>query len=1505
MKLRPAVSRRTYIISATLFLLMGLFGYYFLAFLPKQENQLIAQRVRALERIKQNFEEKYDVFRKNDLSRRITKISKKIDRLNHQHDSLERKTGNPTYHDRQELQEVSDSLALLVSELDSLEEGYSNYEKSEVKNIFTTPFKDFFSPLKILDSFDGYIVYRDSALIYQDLPGEVLRVPAQLYTELSKGSEQEGRYARHNLEAREPERYDTPRVYEAGTKAQLAAIDYRLFCTDFATNSSPQETRWTIYGLVTKDHFDDEKKRISFFNLVFISLGLLLLLFSMPLMKLFFMSSIERLHRKDALLTPPTFIVCSAIVTLIFLVTAKYYLSDIPKLDRRLQTLATSIKKEFTKEIQSIYQLTKQVSAVKPPTAYTTISVAQQLSEDNDALPNFEEYPFLRSMYWLDNSGKQTFEYSMLDAESYDYEEKSRPAFSNRDYFKAILQGKGYPLVSRDTLSYLQSIVSWTTGEPVSVFSLPLANDTTILPRGNAQSKVLAISTVLNSVTDPVLPPGFGFSIIDQDGLVLYHTDRQKNLQENLLQEVDHNPHLMAALASESSVTTDVSYFNRSYRLHLQPISNIPWYMVTTYDKEFLESPYQYILTFSTLGIILISGVTALQFLLIALIYHRSSKLKRHSLTFKWLWPYRSYTAIADNQQKKPARTTRYLVVASLNLIYGVLLLIYNQVDAISLPQTVASFLLATVFSYSTTFALLQEVRDWRYFGALGASLVLSILILFISLRLTVADPVNLPWLLVWSGTLALCLVYVTSVALRSTNKPPDDLWKKRDTLITSGLIVVILVLALLLLNDFVVFSSDNYIVQQFFLWASFYLLALIATIIGNKIGQLFPVARDQDRRVQPVWVSGFRLTAIRKVFLSPALTSFLGRHSYCLMIFSFLALSSFLFIWFLFSKSYDNEKRIWTKYSLYQIHQGLEERDDRLQSLYQVHHPDFELVNIQYQRYERAKPKALYYRPLKFTDRMAALPSSASATKFDSLMYNLRPIVTDLAAATNGFVLHSGDKWQTVSDQETLRLAFLKNNYFDDQETNIPLRISRLEASFPLSFRNFYYQSPIQERLVLSIKPPHFLSVSLGSFTLRHTVLLLAFFMLMFITYWLLKFTIFRLFGVEAFRFQQVIQIDDELMEYERENPGKRQDSQSPHKFIVSMPFAGAEELYGSEPANYTKIDFSRALEDTVFPTSRDQVLEQKNNDVVLEHFSYGIEDQTTNQRRLVLLEILLANNNRITIISKLTPMQITAKYEEIIEEAENQADVAELETRVSRWKDILSSFVKLYYSKLVCERNRSRLPLNCTVKELIYHEMSVNQNYFRRMNGTLVEEWNRKTQKIKLTSSVEKMADSTDEDTKEEILLKIQSMAQPFYFSLWNTCSKEEKYILYDLADDGFVNTRNKPVLMGLMEKGLIFYDESFHIMNESFRNFILSNIKQSEALKMEQEARNNGRWSVYSTVILLLILSLIFFVVFANEGIVNQFVALLAGITAAVPYLLRLVGLVGLSTGSRSNA
>ena len=203
-------------------------------------------------------------------------------------------------------------------------------------------------------------------------------------------------------------------------------------------------------------------------------------------------------------------------------------------MDNRLSQLADTIAKNFDQELREIHQLTQRLGDAPIPvlvkneedhqqilaadTNHTlaiklldsltpsTISIPKLLSDSSEFDNSFSSYPFLRFVFWLDNQGTQQFRYSMLDKE---HLYNNHPPYDDRAYFKTIQEGGGYPLTNEDTLFFIQSLVSRTTGEPSSVFSRAARhNHLTFDHKGtpldtSKNTSVLAISTVLYSVTEP------------------------------------------------------------------------------------------------------------------------------------------------------------------------------------------------------------------------------------------------------------------------------------------------------------------------------------------------------------------------------------------------------------------------------------------------------------------------------------------------------------------------------------------------------------------------------------------------------------------------------------------------------------------------------------------------------------------------------------------------------------------------------------------------------------------------------------------------------------------------------------------------------------------------------------------------------------------------------------------------------------------------------------------
>ena len=62
--------------------------------------------------------------------------------------------------------------------------------------------------------------------------------------------------------------------------------------------------------------------------------------------------------------------------------------------------------------------------------------------------------------------------------------------------------------------------------------------------------RLLRLSIPMRPLLEPVLPPGFEFAVIDQDGQVHFHSDTQRNVHENLLVETDQNRRLQSLVTT-------------------------------------------------------------------------------------------------------------------------------------------------------------------------------------------------------------------------------------------------------------------------------------------------------------------------------------------------------------------------------------------------------------------------------------------------------------------------------------------------------------------------------------------------------------------------------------------------------------------------------------------------------------------------------------------------------------------------------------------------------------------------------------------------------------------------------------------------------------------------------------------------------------------------------------------------------------------------------------------
>lgn len=1354
MKLFSNLPRRSYIILGTLLVLAALFAYYFWVYLPSREEQQIAKRVRDLQQIARNFKEKDNVYRKTANSIYLKdSISSIFENCKDTADrkgliellsaELDKASGNPNLRFIDSaFKEAKDIVYPYTSE----------NSKKDVRTCgveLAASVDAFFEPFQKIRRFDDYLLFKGNALSYNTVEGELLQLSARssdnnfdLDSILNGKEKQEVKFKLDQLEK-------IPEIYEPGRNAQLSAVKYKLFSTNLQDSN---DEVWTLYALVNAENFEADIKMIPYMVVIVIAILLLILIFALPLIKLSLISPIERLHRIDVVLSTSSFVICTSLLSLFMLFGASYR-ADLKNREEQLKDLSNNINGKFEQELLRISQLMAEMGAVASAESARHDFTHLNIYEYENLHQKLNSYAFLRNLYWMDDKGTWRYQISTETESSKAIEPKN---FEERPYFYEIVNHNGW---QSDTIKshkayYVQSITSWLNSEKLAVISVPSEEEEIILAHDTLKNiKVLAASIRLHALMDPLLPPAFSYCVINQEGDVLFHSDKEKNLQENFLAEIDEHSGVRSAIFGKNSIYAHVNAGANSRIIHMRPLKHTPWMLVTEYDKAYIESPYLQLISLCVLCILLIGATAFFQLYLISLFDHKPSKLKKQEFYYDWLWP-------------KMEKRENYFRIMLYNIVLAIALWGYHIWSDLTVLQVLTSFLYAVIFSNCSGWVMLEEDSRQK----------------------------------VQRGKIILAVTYAVALILYVVTSLITEAW------------------------------GENLIV-----------LLLVACI---SFPLYYPLSTDKK----------LTLPSIKLGF----------RNAYWGMLFTYLLISSILPAFFLYSSAYVQEQEIWTKYELYEISKARENRNVALHALYKdkiiVDEGNKQRDSI----YKLAIQEGNYYDTLNFKacNCQSGIEVPESRPRWDSLLHRGRPFFTNMFVASNGFIFTQGGvEWSTDRcETHGIRMHYHSVNQASEEEEVL----AGISGAFDWTY----------------------LWRNLEGNTFWLLLLWVAFLVAV---YYAIRFATNKFFAMELFNNLQTMEIDDTYLDNYFSHNIKEEGHK--HLFVVALPFAGTHQLYNKK--HLQVYDVPQLLDEKECA----KVLKIKNSQVVLEHFSYVIEDMQANKQILDIVERLLRNQNNIIIVSRLSPSQIIDHYEGRIAKMEDAGQKAELEVQMSKWKDILAGFVKVYYSLLHENTLHQKYAEDFSIEELLAYEFRVNEQYFRRIRNAFTQQWEKG--KIVLTPALEKVEQEKESDpikhrdVKEEIILKIQSMAQPFYYSLWNTCSKEEKYLLYDLAMDGFVNTNNERGLKKLLEKGLIYYQESLMLMNESFRNFILSTIKETESLAMEKELRRSGNWSLYSSIFLILLVSLIVFVSLSQKEIISQFVALLAGLATAIPYLLRFSG------------
>jgi len=324
---------------------------------------------------------------------------------------------------------------------------------------------------------------------------------------------------------------------------------------------------------------------------------------------------------------------------------------------------------------------------------------------------------------------------------------------------------------------------------------------------------------------------------------------------------------------------------------------------------------------------------------------------------------------------------------------------------------------------------------------------------------------------------------------------------------------------------------------------------------------------------------------------------------------------------------------------------------------------------------------------------------------------------------------------------------------------------------------------------------------------------------------------------------------------------------------FVVGLPFSGKSKQYGRPPTDqFEEVDVRKAT-----------VLTNDEKSLWLNHFEYGITNHDLNESKLKLLNKMVSDEAKsVVIFSAIQPTAILDFYEKLVKDTEAFMEKGSCEcTQALRkdwfiykqslrhWKNILAAFQIVYQPYRADSSFRAAHPL-------LWDEL--NHNDFLR------------SLQFPVTSY-----DLEKREEQEEAILRIGSMAEVHYHAIWNSLSNEEKFLLYDLAKDRFVNLRNRKVINQLLSKGLIRYRDSLQIMNKSFNNFITVAVGYDEEMKMQQELSRKGTWSTVQLVLVFSLVGIVSFLALAQQDLMPSFNLWIGAVSGLVAMLVNFSGLM----------
>jgi hypothetical protein len=382
--------------------------------------------------------------------------------------------------------------------------------------------------------------------------------------------------------------------YQGVTDVANGNIGYKMFYVPVNLSGK----HFVICGFKNAGDYQNSLHEVSSGFIYPIVIILALLLIILPLLKLYIMGADESVRVWDFI--GYFFSLFAGAMFLTLVIIQVILLSDSEnRIQENLHTLSGQINRSFHRELIAAYHMTEALDSIPLEDAVlrktswpqkTGINISNQLKAwlANRPDPDRAYYNFDK-IAWADSSGLQIIKGQLDD---------QKPIYANvseRKYFINFIENKPNRLQVRDStlLFTMEPVFNWADGSYRIIIT-----KRSLYPHAN----IISLSTIMYSFSQSILPPGYGYCMIDGSGNVLVHSDSSHNLNENFFDEIGDNRALKGSLkARQELYIPEAKYYGKQNATLLIPVNGLPYYLITFYDKGNVQPVNMRILIFSVI----------------------------------------------------------------------------------------------------------------------------------------------------------------------------------------------------------------------------------------------------------------------------------------------------------------------------------------------------------------------------------------------------------------------------------------------------------------------------------------------------------------------------------------------------------------------------------------------------------------------------------------------------------------------------------------------------------------------------------------------------------------------------------------------------------------------------------------------------------------------------------------------------------------------------------------